>query len=164
MIKPLTSVLVLFTVLTACLGQKLEDPPWVRELAPKRIVYSVPGMNQIKVRKDLIYKRAGTTDLKMDVYLPQRSRAGARAAAVLFLHGGRIPANLRTTPKDWNVYVSFGQLIAASGFVGVTFNHRFHTWNSFPDSQSDISDAIQYVRQHADALSVDRDRIVLWAV
>lgn len=164
MLKPIASILTLFALFSVCRAQNLEDPTWVRELAPKRIVYSVPGMNQIRVRKDLIYKRASTADLKMDVYLPQRSRVGAPAAAVLFIHGGRIPASLRTTPKDWNVYVSFGQLVAASGFVGVTFNHRFHTWDSFPDSQNDISDAIQYVRQHADALGVDRNRIVMWAV
>jgi acetyl esterase/lipase len=83
--------------------------------------------------------------------------------AVLFIHGGRIPPNLRTTPREWGVYVSFGQLMAASGFVGVMFNHRFHAWESLADSQSDVMDAIAYVRNNADTLGVDKDRIVLWA-
>jgi acetyl esterase/lipase len=140
-----------------------QDPDWLREFAHKRIVYSVPGMRRVRVRRDLTYKRVAGTELKMDVYSPPGAR-GARRPAVIFIHGGRIPPNLRTTPKDWGAYVSFGQLVAASGFVGVTFNHRFHTWDSLPDSQADLSDLIAYVRGHADSLGVDRERIVLWSV
>ena len=141
-----------------------EDPDWVREVAAKRVVYGVPGMTRVRVRKDLTYKRADGAELKMDVYSPPGARGGARRPAVLFIHGGRIPVNLRTTPKDWGAYVSFGRLVAASGLVGVTFNHRFYAWESLPDSQADVMDAIAYVRGHADELGVDRDRIVLWAV
>jgi acetyl esterase/lipase len=143
---------------------KLEDPDWIREIAPKRIVYSVPLMNRVKVRKDLTYKNGGGSELKMDVYSPVSMRRGARRPAVIFIHGGRIPSNLRTTPKQWGAYVSLGQLVAASGFVGVTFNHRFYAWESLSDSQSDLMDLIAYVRHHSAELGVDKDRIVLWAV
>ena len=143
---------------------KLEDPPWIKELAAKRIVYSISSMNRVKVRKDLTYKRVDGAELKMDVYSPVRSQRGARRPAIIFIHGGRIPPNLRTTPKDWGVYISFGQLVAASGFVGVTFNHRFYAWESLSDSQSDVMDLVDYVRGHADSLGVDKDRIILWAV
>jgi acetyl esterase/lipase len=140
----------------------LQDPPWLKEFAFKRIVYSVPGMTRVKVVKDRVYKRVGGAELKMDVYSP--AGRGARRPAVIFIHGGRIPPNLRTTPKEWGAYVSFGQLVAASGFVGVAFNHRFYTWNSLPDSQSDLMDLIAHVRDNADSLGVDKDRIILWAV
>lgn len=141
-----------------------EDPAWLKEFVHKRIVYSLPGMEQIKARKDVTYKRVQATELKMDVYSPKGTQSGARRPAVIFIHGGRIPPNLRTTPKDWAVYVSFGQLAAASGFVGVTFNHRFYTWESLGDSQSDVTDLIAYVRNNADSLGLDKDRITLWAV
>ena len=125
--------LLLLVIITALLpvaaqqpSAKLEDPDWIREIAPKRIVYSVPLMNQVRVRKDLTYKRIGGAELKMDVYSPASMRRGASRPAVIFIHGGRIPSNLRTTPKEWGAYISFGQLVAASGFVGVTFNHRFY--------------------------------------
>jgi acetyl esterase/lipase len=143
---------------------KLEDPEWIREIAPKRIVYSVPLMSRVKVRKNITYKRGGGAELKMDVYSPVSARRDGQRPAVIFIHGGRIPPNLRTTPKEWGAYVSFGQLVAASGFVGVTFNHRFYAWESLGDSQSDLMDLIIYIRQHAVELGVDRDRIVLWAV
>jgi acetyl esterase/lipase len=163
--------LLLFAILTTLLpvaaqqpSTKLEDPDWIREIATKRIVYSVPLMDRVKVRKNLTYKRVGGAELKMDVYSPVSVRRGGRRPAVIFIHGGRIPSNLRTTPKEWGAYVSFGQLVAASGFVGVTFNHRFYAWESLGDSQSDLMDLIAYIRQHAGELGVDRDRIVLWAV
>ena len=141
-----------------------EDPAWLKEFVHKRIVYSLPGMERVKTRKDITYKRAASEELKMDLYSPASAQNGARHAAVIFIHGGRIPPNLRTKPKDWAVYVSFGQLVAASGFVGVTFNHRFYTWDSLSDSQSDLMDLIAYIRNNADSLGVDKDRIILWAV
>lgn len=144
-------------------GGQLQDPPWVREIAPQRIVYALPGMERARVQKDLTYKQVAGSELKMDVYSPA-ARDRARRPAVIFIHGGRIPPNLRTTPKDWGVFVSYGQLVAAAGFVGVTFNHRFYAWESLADSQSDVNDVINYVRSHAEALGVDRDRIILWAV
>lgn len=162
----LTGVLLLFAIMVstgiAQQGTALEDPPWLKEFAFKRIVYSVPGMTRVKVVKDRVYKRVGGAELKMDLYSPPGR--GARRPAVIFIHGGRIPPNLRTTPKDWGAYVSLGQLVAASGFVGVTFNHRFYTWESLADSQSDVMDLIAHVRSNADSLGVDKDRIVLWAV
>jgi acetyl esterase/lipase len=145
-------------------GGQLQDPPWIQELAPKRIVYTTAGMERVRVRKNLTYKQVAGAELKMDVYAPAGARPGARRPAVIFIHGGRIPPNLRTTPKDWGAFISYGQLVAAAGFVGVTFNHRFYAWESLADSQSDVSDVVNYVRSHAEALGVDKDRIILWAV
>jgi acetyl esterase/lipase len=142
--------------------QQRQDPPWLKEFVHKRIVYQVPGMKSVRVKKDLIYKRTGNEDLLMDVYTPSSSRG--RLPAVLFVHGGRVPPNLLTTAKNWAVYVSVGELVAASGFVGVTFNHRFYTWESLADSQADVMDAVKYVRDNAATLGVDPERIVLWTV
>jgi acetyl esterase/lipase len=154
---------------STCLGQQspgpaLQDPPWIKEFAHKRIVYSVPGMARVKVAKNLVYKRVQGEELKMDVYSPPGTARRARRPAVVFVHGGRVPPNLLTTPKEWGAYVSFGQLVAASGFVGVTFNHRFYTWNSLPDSQSDVMDLIAHLRTNAASLGIDKDHIIVWTV
>jgi acetyl esterase/lipase len=148
-------------LVSTSVAQQPQDPPWLKEFAFKRIVYSVPEMTRVKVAKNQIYKRASSEELKMDVYsLPGKQRR----PAVVFIHGGRIPRNLLTTPKDWGAYVSLGQLVAASGFVGVTFNHRFYAWESLTDSQSDVMDLIAYVRDNAESLGVEKDRIILWAL
>lgn len=158
----LASLLLIATCFVSAQAQQRQDPPWLKLFVNKRIVYEIPGMKSVRVKKNLVYKRAGASDLLMDVYSPKTSRG--RLPAVLFVHGGRVPPNLLTTPKDWAVYVSFGELVAASGFVGVTFNHRFHTWGSLADSQNDVMDAIKYVRDQSSTLAVDPERIVLWTV
>ncbi|HXG63605.1 MAG TPA: alpha/beta hydrolase [Blastocatellia bacterium] len=166
--KGATFLLIASLTLTGLANQpqqdgELQDPPWLKELLPKRIVYTVPGMEQVRVRKDLTYKRAADAELKMDVYTPTDLQSGARRPAVIFIHGGYLPPNLRTKPKDWGVYVSYGQLLAASGFIAVTFNHRFYGWDRLGDAQSDVTDLIAYVRNNADSLNVDKDRLSLWA-
>ena len=159
--------LLIFISFCCCLigsaqDRSLQDPAWVKQLAPKRIVYSIPGMKAVKVRKNITYKTVAGESLKMDVYSPEGAKTGR--AAIFFIHGGRVPRNLLTTPKDWGAFVSYGQLAAASGFVAVTFNHRFYAWESLRDSQSDVNDAITYVREHAGSFGVDKSRIILWAV
>ena len=165
--KIILLLLATMTMLVNAVAQKpsakLEDPEWIRAIASKRIVYTVPLMKRVRVRKNLIYKQIDGVDLKFDVYSRVSAHRGRRPV-VIFIHGGRIPPNLLTTPKEWGAYVSFGQLVAASGFVGVTFNHRFYAWESLANSQSDLMDLIAYVRAHADEFGVDSNRIVLWAV
>ena len=156
----LISIILVATV--TIFSQQRQDPPWLKEFVNKRIVYQVPGMKSVRVQRNLIYKRVAGRELEMDVYAPKTSRGPL--PAVLFIHGGRVPPNLLTTPKDWAVYVSFGELMAASGFVGVTFNHRFHTWESLADSQADVMDAVKYVRENSAKLGVDSERIILWGI
>lgn len=160
--KPTSLILIIATLALSTYAQQREDPPWLKEFIGKRIVYQVPGMKTVRVKRNLVYKHAGGQDLEMDVYSPRVARGPL--PAVLFIHGGRIPPNLLTRPKDWAVYISFGELVAASGFVGVTFNHRFHTWENLADSQADAMDAIKYVRDNAATLGVDSEHIILWAI
>jgi acetyl esterase/lipase len=166
MMKPsaLTLILTLVVVNVSQQPNELQDPDWIKAFAFKRIVYRVPGMERVKVNKNLTYKRVGGAELKMDVYAPAAMKHSSRRPAVMFIHGGRVPKNLLTTPKEWGAYVSFGQLVAASGFVGVTFNHRFYAWEGLNDAQTDVVDAIKYARDNSERLGVDPDRIILWAV
>jgi len=161
------SFLVLLLSLAATLfaqdnPKSLQDPPWVKGLAAKPLVYTVAGMDKVEVQRGLVYERAGTKELKMDVYRPAKSRT--KLPAILFVHGGFLPADLLTEPTDWTIFADYGRLVAASGFVGVVFNHRLYdSWASVETSTSDLADAIAYMRSNADVLGVDKDRIALWA-
>ncbi len=167
--RSLTALLLIVALASVHMAQqevRLEDPPWIKEVATQRILYAVAGMEKIRARKDLTYKRVADAELKMDVYNPQNLPRGARRPAVVFIHGGALPPNLRTKPKEWGAYVSYGQLAAASGFVGITFNQRFYGWDmkALADARSDVMDAVAYIRSNAERLGVDRDRICLWAL
>jgi acetyl esterase/lipase len=144
-------------------ANKPAKEPTLEEIKPMRVVYSVQGMELVKVQKNLIYKKAGDLELQLDVYAPPDLKRGERRPAVIFVSGDA-PWEILKDLKDWGVYVSYGQLAAASGFVGVTFNHRStEKFAKIRDAASDIDDAISYARGHADALGIDPDRICLWA-
>lgn len=127
----------------------------------KALVYNVKGMADVVRTRDITYKTEDTTNLQMDVYSPQKLRKGASLPAVIFIHGGLVAKDL-LLPTEWGIYKSYGQLSAASGFVGVTFNHRLYGQNDYGRSFSDIKAAIEYVRSHATELHVDPNRIALW--
>jgi len=139
------------------------DQPALKDLIPKRMVYVVPGMDRVRVLKDITYKRIENDALKMDVYLPFMAKSTSRLAAIVFIHGGPLPTDLPSQPKEWGVFTSYGQMAAARGFAAVTFNHRFFGPQRLLDAQGDIDDLITYIRDHASELGIDKDRIALWA-
>lgn len=128
------------------------------------VVLPVPADARIEVRRDLVYKRDGDDELRMDVYLPSERALAARLPAVVFIHGGPVPADWTDGAKATGQYASLGRLIAASGWVGVAFNHRFADAGSLPVAATDVLDAIDWLRSHAAEHSVDPDRLCVWAI
>lgn len=130
----------------------------------KPIVYSVPGMDKVEARLDVVYKREGPDEMKMDIYIPPGLAADARRPAVIFIHGGPLGKNPHPGAKDWGVYRSYGRLMAASGLVGVTFDHRYVSMmvKDLETSFADVEEAIRFVRANAASYHVDPDRIGLW--
>ena len=131
------------------------------DIVNQPVVYKVPGMDQVKVRKDLVYKETEDANVRMDVYAPPGVAAGERRPAVLFIHGG---APTAARPKDWGIYDSWGRLVAASGMVAVIFTQRLGSPRTgILDGAADVADAIAYVRSHAGELGIDGDRLGLAA-
>jgi acetyl esterase/lipase len=140
-------------------------PP--KEVFENRIVYSVPGMDKVQAVRNRVYARAEGQELLMDAYVPAGLAADARRPAVVFIHGGPLPPGVGPDawpkPKDWGVFRSYGELAAASGFVGVTFNHRLHSLEAYDTSAADVQALIEHVRTNAAELHVDPERIAVWA-
>jgi acetyl esterase/lipase len=128
----------------------------------KRIVHRVDGMDRVAVQRDVRYREDGDAPLLMDVYAPPELPPGARLPALLFIHGGPIPAEM-PSPRRWGIFESYGALAAASGLVGITFNHRLHAPEDYARAEGDVRAAVAHVRAHADELRVDSERIGLWA-
>lgn len=161
----LTAFVSILLISSAAFAQRgeLVDPPWIKQVAVERVHFTLPGMDRIQVKKDVVYKSAPGGDLRADIYSPSGRKPVKGHPAVIFIHGGTLPPNLKTTIKDWGVYISYGRLAAASGFIGVTFNSRFYDWAKTGDPQSDVRDLVAYVRTNAKTLGADPDRISLWA-
>jgi acetyl esterase/lipase len=128
----------------------------------KPVVYSIPGMEEAKIRSGIIYKRqTGASFLQMDLYTP--ASTSGLLPIVILIHGG-VESDDPLKPKDWGFYKSWGRLIAASGMAAVTFNHRV----GFPDpnletASHDVTDLVAFVRAHSGEWGLDGNRICLAA-
>jgi dienelactone hydrolase len=97
----------------------------------------------------------------MDVYMPAGIGAAERRPAVILVHGG--PIGPEITPHDWGVFRSYGELLAASGLVAVTFTHRLYGAEDYARSAGELRAVIESVRGRSAAFHVDGDRLALWA-
>ncbi|MFI1225009.1 MULTISPECIES: alpha/beta fold hydrolase [unclassified Streptomyces] len=92
----------------------------------------------------------------IDLYLPD---GPGPHPAVLFVHGGPVPAEARPTPRDWPTLKGYAHQVAGQGAVGVTLDHRLHAVTDYERAAADVADAVERVR--ADP-RVDEDRVALW--
>ena len=127
-------------------------------MTKKRVLYTMPGVDAVTVRRDVEYRATDAGALTMDLYYPPDVKSGARTPAVVFVTGFR-DAGARQmfgcALKEMESYISWGQLAAASGVVGITYTNS--------DPAMDVHAVLQYVRQNAEALDIDANRIGVWS-
>jgi len=127
------------------------------QISKRRVVYTIPGMEAVPVRRDEQYRVTAAGPLTMDLYYPLDSQAGARTPAVIFVTGfSDLGAEkmLGSKFKDMGSFVSWAQLVAISGLIGITYA------NSEP---GDVSDVLHHVQENAVSLGIDGNRIGIWA-
>jgi acetyl esterase/lipase len=125
------------------------------------LVYRVARMDAVSARRGIAYR--GADGPEMDVYAPLGLAVGERRSVVFFIHGGPLPPGFPLPPTEWGVFRGYGALAAASGWIGITFTHRFTGFDQLERAGADITAAIAYVRDHAADLGADADRLCLWA-
>ncbi|MEW1907367.1 alpha/beta fold hydrolase [Kitasatospora sp. NPDC085895] len=118
-----------------------EAPPHLRPF-----VLEVPGRPR---------ERTG----RVDLYLPDGAGPQGRRPAVLFVHGGPLPAEVRPTPRDWPGLVGHARYAAELGAVGAVVDHRLHGFADYPQAAGDLAAAVDLLRAEP---RVDPDRIALW--
>jgi dienelactone hydrolase len=123
------------------------------------VVFELAGMDDVDVLADRTYKSVGGAELLFDVYRPV---SGQSPPVVVFVHGDG-PPEVLADAKDWGQYTSWGRLVAASGLVGVTFNHRSTLGaTQLHAAASDVDDLISHVRERSDELGFDPGRVCIW--
>jgi hypothetical protein len=94
------------------------------DLSKRRVVYRIPGMDAVTIRRDVEYRASGDGALAMDLYYPPDAKSGARTPVVVFVAGYPDPGMQKVLGcrfKEMGSSVSWAQLAAASGLVAITY-------------------------------------------
>jgi hypothetical protein len=128
------------------------------DISKKVVVYRIPGMEAVKVLRDVEYRAGEAGALTMDIYYPPERESGARIPAVVIVAGypdAGFQKMLGCKFKEMGSNISWGRLMAASGLVAITYTNL--------DPATDIQALLQYVRQNSATLGIDGNRIGVWA-
>lgn len=128
------------------------------DIAKKRVVLQLPGMDEVTIRRDIEYQRSETGALTFDLYAPPGVQSDARLPVVVFVSGysdAGFQRMLGCRLKEMGSYISWAQLTAAAGMMAVTY--------SAVDPAQDVNALLDYLRQQAAELGIDETRIGVWA-
>ena len=120
-----------------------------QQLIGAPVVHSVPGMAEVGVTANIVFKGEGGQTKHLDLYLP--ADEGAAVPVVVFVNAGGMEV------RRWAAYTSGARLVAASGLAGVTYDALDQS------NASDLADVVAFLRANARELGVDPDRIAIWA-
>jgi acetyl esterase/lipase len=119
--------------------------------AEMKFVSPLPAETAVSIQRDIVYRTAGGTELRFDLYRPASATGAAKLPVVLFVNG--VGNDMRGHVQ----YTGWGKLVTTIGVAGVVF--ASHQGDAAGDTQATIS----YLREHAAELGVDAGNIVLWA-
>lgn len=128
------------------------------DITKRRVVYQIPGVDAVTIRRDVEYRATETGALTMDLYYPPDWKSGAQIPAVVFVSGYSdlgFQKMLGCKLKEMESYISWGQLTAASGLVAIIYTTT--------EPAADMEVLLQYVRQNAASLGIDENRIGVWS-
>ncbi|WP_164014882.1 dienelactone hydrolase family protein [Pyxidicoccus trucidator] len=145
-------------------GQPL--PEWTK----LRPVLTVPGMEEVQVRRGLTYTRAGEREDKLDLYLPDGATR-APTPVVVLVHGMLHPA-LAPFVRDLPPFSAQARWLAAQGFAvavpalgsPATGPSREQWFAGVPDLQQRVQAALTFLRRESATHRVDPDRVCLLAL
>jgi hypothetical protein len=129
------------------------------EMARKRVVYQVPAMDAVTVRRDEAFPAADGEALSLDLYLPPDGSGVAPRPAVVFVIGYSDAGAKRIVgcrAKEMESFISWARLTAALGMAAITYT-------TGTDPAADARAVLRHLRQCADGRGIDRERIGLWA-
>jgi dienelactone hydrolase len=140
------------------MAMKKQEEMTPTELASMTVVYSMPVVEAVTVRRDLPYRTSESESLTFDVYYPPDRSTHDRSPAVLIVFGYSdtgFPSVFGRRFKETGQPVSWAKLIAASGMVAIVYSNR--------QPVEDLQSLLKHLREDAATLGIDADRLGVWA-
>src|SRR5262249_23725777 len=122
-------------------------------ISKKMVVYQMPGIECVTVRRDVEYRASDAGALTMDLYYPPNAKSEARIPAVIIVAGYPdlgIQKIFGCKFKEMGSSISWGQLAAASGLVAITYTNR--------EPMADLHPFLQHDQQNPASLRSDKNR------
>lgn len=132
--------------------------PAAEKPAEKKKERAVVFPDDVRVERDVAYLPADRKQ-KADLYFPPKVPEGARLPAVIIIHGG----GFNDGDKDRRREITIGSHLARNGYVGMSIDYLL--WSkgiqkpTWPRNLQDAKTAVRWLRQNADRLGIDPDRI-----
>lgn len=127
------------------------------ENTKRSVVYKVPGMENVIIKRDIEYLSEQETILTVDMYYPPGFKFGSNLPAVLVVFGYSNDAAKKLVGsrlKDWSWYRSWGKLIAASGMIALIYE------TDLPEKDLNI---LQFLQDRTDEFCIDRNRLGIYS-
>jgi acetyl esterase/lipase len=111
----------------------------------------------VERQRGVVYHHEPHRRVRLDIYGPRRpSPPGLRRPAVIQVHGGGWIVGSRLEQG-----IPLLNHLAANGWVGFNIDYRLSPRATMPEHVIDVKRAIAWVREHADELGIDPQRIAL---
>lgn len=120
----------------------------------QQVILQIPGDRWDVTSQEHVYHVDDDVTLTMDIYRPASSAAGEPLPVLIFVFGFADSVMLERQSyrlKDSGQYLSWSRLATASGHAAIIYETE--------QPEKDILRLIDYVRQNANDLQVDADRI-----
>ncbi len=110
----------------------------------------------MKPDRELVYKTVGDVELKMQVFEPEGFKTSDKRPAIVFFFGGGWETG---TPKQ---FYQQARAFAGQGMVGFSADYRIKSRQGVTPFEcvKDAKTAVRWLRENADELGIDPDRIV----
>jgi hypothetical protein len=123
------------------------------EIARKPVVFQLPNMGAVKLRRDVKYASSATEELSMDIYYPPDSKSGAQPPVAIIVAGYsdfRTPNVIGCKFKEMEWTISWARLLAASGVAAITYSPR--------EPETDLQALLEFCRGNSAELGIDMTR------
>mgnify|MGYP001170017197 CR=1 FL=1 len=115
-----------------------------------------PDIGNLKVEKDIVFAKAGSMDMTLDVYQPSPGATSKRTAIIHLFGGGFFTGN-----KNAGYIINDIKALAPKGYTNISTNYRLQTQGSWPAQIHDVKAAIRWTRANAGKLGIESNRIIV---
>jgi acetyl esterase/lipase len=117
---------------------------------------AAPDIGNLRAERDIVFGKAGTMELKLDVYQPPAGVTAKRTAIIHLFGGGFFSGN-----KSAGYIINDAKALGARGYTNISANYRLAKEGFWPAQIHDVKAAIRWTRANAAKLGIEPNRIVV---